>query len=89
MKIEQIQHGTILVLVPNTALIEEEVEDFLRAVRQAPPALLSKNDRQTPPAIAPIIKPPIAEALINPTTAGRMKAVIPGRIIPVSAAEAV
>lgn len=34
MKIEQIQHGTVVVLVPDVALIEEEVEDFARRVRQ-------------------------------------------------------
>jgi anti-sigma B factor antagonist len=31
---EQIQHGTVLVLVPDGALIEEEVEDFARRVRE-------------------------------------------------------
>ena len=34
MKIEQIQHGTVLVLVPDAALIEEESEEFLRRVRE-------------------------------------------------------
>lgn len=34
MKIEQIQHGTVLVLVPDGALIEEEVADFARRVRE-------------------------------------------------------
>ena len=33
MKIEQIQHGTVLVLVPDGALIEEEAQDFARGVR--------------------------------------------------------
>ncbi len=33
MKIERIQHGTVLVLVPSGALIEEEIEDFARQVR--------------------------------------------------------
>ncbi len=33
MKIEQIQHGTVLVLVPDAALIEEEAEDFAVRVR--------------------------------------------------------
>ena len=33
MKIEHIQHGTVLVLVPDGALIEEEAEDFARQVR--------------------------------------------------------
>ncbi len=34
MNIEQIQHGTILVLVPDTALIEEEAEELARRVRE-------------------------------------------------------
>jgi len=34
MKIEQIQHGTVLVLVPGAALVEEEVEEFAKRVRE-------------------------------------------------------
>jgi len=34
VKIEQIQHGTVAVLVPDGALIEEESEDFAAQVRQ-------------------------------------------------------
>ena len=34
MKIEQIQHGTVLVLVPDCALIEEETEEFAGRVRE-------------------------------------------------------
>ncbi len=33
MKIEQIQHGTVVVLVPDGALIEEEAENFAHRVR--------------------------------------------------------
>jgi anti-sigma B factor antagonist len=33
LKIEQIQHGTVLVLVPDGALIEEDTEEFTRRVR--------------------------------------------------------
>lgn len=34
MKIEQIQHGTVLVLVPDRALIEEDTEELARRVRE-------------------------------------------------------
>jgi len=34
LKIEQIQHGTILVLVPDAALIEEDAEEFAVRVRE-------------------------------------------------------
>jgi len=34
MKMEQIQHGTVTVLVPDGALIEEEADDFSRRVRE-------------------------------------------------------
>jgi anti-anti-sigma factor len=34
MKIEQIQHGTVVVLVPEGALIQEDIEEFARHVRE-------------------------------------------------------
>ncbi len=34
IKVEQIQHGTVLVLVPDGALIEEEAEEFAETVRE-------------------------------------------------------
>ena len=34
MKVEHIQHGTVLVLVPDTALIEDETEQFAARVRE-------------------------------------------------------
>lgn len=34
MKIEKIQHGTVIVMVPAGALVEEEVEDFAKQLRE-------------------------------------------------------
>ncbi len=34
MKLEQVQHGTVLVIVPDGALIEEDAEEFIRRVRE-------------------------------------------------------
>jgi len=42
MKIEQVQHGTVLVLVPDGALIEDDAQDFARQVRDC---LLSGHNK--------------------------------------------